>query len=154
MQVPAPPVRRTRATIRECVCSCGRASPVTAPWPPTGGPSAMTVSARLQALIWLSDLASHSIHFRSFGLMNFSRRSCHYLSKTAFVVVFLLNGASVLAKIPSPVQWSGQVGLHLLQSRLEYLRGLCKSLLKCAVMQCCFKIGHCAAITPWGVFPG
>lgn len=45
LQVPAPPAQRTPATTRECACSCGRASHVTAPWPPTGGLSAVTVSA-------------------------------------------------------------------------------------------------------------
>lgn len=44
LQVPAPPAQRIPATTRECVCSCGRVSPVTAPWPPTGGRSAVTVS--------------------------------------------------------------------------------------------------------------
>lgn len=56
-----------------------------------------------------------------------------------------------LSLLKSHLQSSGRGKLGFICcSRLEYLRGLCKSLLKCAVMQCCFKIGHCAAITPWG----
>lgn len=50
LQAPAQPAQRTPATTKVCVCSCGRASPVTAPWPPTEDLSAVTVSKGVSCL--------------------------------------------------------------------------------------------------------